>query len=162
MRLHAQLYSRKQGEKDITAVFLQQKYLLALRLQPTASEEEIVAILLESLRPTIRRATRASAPRTFTDLFDRAVEAKLDEVEEVPKRDTKREDPRLKAAQAAPAPPAGNLMNRPRLPPCNYCPERHFHRDCPSFKNNFQISQENWRAVPNTAATAPTTNEPQN
>ena len=134
MRLHAQLYSRKQGEKDITAVFLQQKYLLALRLQPTASEEEIVAILLESLRPTIRRAIRASAPRTFTDLFDRAVEAELDEVEEIPKKDTKREDTRPKIVQTTSAPPAGNPVNRPRLPPCNYCPERHFHRDCPVFK----------------------------
>ena len=99
MKLHTTLYSRKQSEKENTAIFLQQKYLLALRLRPEAPEEEIVAILLESLRPSIRRAIRASAPTSFTELFDRAVEAEADEVDDIPKRKSGRKKPKLKTFQ---------------------------------------------------------------
>lgn len=96
MRLQAQLYSKKQTEKEGTAMFLQQKYMLALRLCPTSPEEEIVTILLECLRPSIRRAIRASSPQSYDELFDRAVAAEIDEVEEVPKTETKREEPKPK------------------------------------------------------------------
>ena len=38
MRLHAKICSSKQQEKESVGVFLQQKYLLALRLQPEMPE----------------------------------------------------------------------------------------------------------------------------
>ena len=140
MRLQTTLYSKKQSEKENTAIFLQQKYMLALRLRPEAPEEEIVAILLESLRPSIRRAIRASAPTSFTELFDRAVEAEADEVDDVPKKEVRKEEVKIKPTPE----PVNYTAPTRRMPPCNYCPERHFHRDCPVF--NSRINQENWRA----------------
>ena len=45
MRLQAKLYSSKQSEKEPVGIFLQQKYLLALRLRPEAPEAGILALL---------------------------------------------------------------------------------------------------------------------
>lgn len=90
MRLNALLYSKKQAEKEPVTVFLQQKYLLALRLLPDAEEDVVVPIVLESLRPSIRRVIRAASPRTFGELLDRAVEAELDEVEKQPRKEPKK------------------------------------------------------------------------
>ena len=69
MKLYTNLYSRKQSKKKNTAIFLQQKYLLALRLRTEALEEEIFTILLESIRPPIRRAIRASTATLFAEFF---------------------------------------------------------------------------------------------
>ena len=142
MKLHTTLYSRKQSEKENTAIFLQQKYLLALRLRPEAPEEEIVAILLESLRPSIRRAIRASAPSSFEELFDRAVEAEIDEVDDGPRKETRRDD--IKMIKNISAEPVNIPAPTRRVPPCNYCPERHYHRDCPVF--NSRLNQDNWQS----------------
>ena len=87
MRLHAQLYLRKQTEKEATAVFIQQKYLLTQRLIPEAPEDETTAILLESLRSSIRRVIRAASPKTFGKLFDRTVNAEADESKEQSRRE---------------------------------------------------------------------------
>lgn len=133
MRLNAQLYSKKQGEKEPVTVFLQQKYLLALRLLPDAEEDTLVPILLESLRPSIRRVIRAASPRSFGELLDRAVEAKLDEADEQPQKEPKKEEPRKTPAQQR----LSTLGDERRRngPPCHYCPEYHFHRDCPVLRN---------------------------
>ena len=151
MRLHAQLYSRKQTERESTAVFLQQKYLLTQRLIPDAPEEETTAILLESLRPSIRRVIRAASPRTFGELFDRAVDAEADEAEEQPRREQRKEEPRQK-----PTSPTQNETDRRREgPPCEYCPGFHYHRDCPVLAARRNTASGNWRTRA-AAADAPT------
>lgn len=146
MRLNAQLYSKKQVEKEPVTVFLQQKYLLALRLLPNAEEEVIVPILLESLRPAIRRVIRAASPRTFGELLDRAVEAELDEIEDQPRKETKKEDPRKSQVHQRLTHPEDD--RRRNAPPCHYCPEYHYHRDCPVFRAERRnaLPQENWRS----------------
>ena len=109
MKLRTQLYSRKQGEKEQTAVFLQQQYLLAQRLQPDDPEEETVAVLLELLRPSIRRCIRAASPRTFDDLFERALEAEADENDDPPKKEARKEETKLKPTTATEKIRAGPL-----------------------------------------------------
>ena len=64
--LRVSLYSRKQGDKEPTAIFLQKKYLLARRLCPQNTEAELVNTVLETLRPSIKRVIRAADPKTFT------------------------------------------------------------------------------------------------
>ena len=141
MRLKAKLYSSKQQERESVGVFLQQKYLLALRLQPTASEADTVALLLESLRPSLKKVLRAAPIESFSDLLDRAIQAEADESEESAPRKESRELPKIKPSsvdnQVAPAKSDSHLP-----PPCHHCPGRHYHRYCPVF----QSKQGNWRA----------------
>ena len=147
MRLNAQLYSRKQTDKESVAIFLQQKYLLALRLLPDTAEEDIVRILLESLRPSIRRVIRAASPQTFGDLMERAVEAEMDESEDQPRKEPKREEPRKAPTATAALAVTTEPERRRNASPCNYCPGFHFHRDCPTFKARREgAAQENWRS----------------
>ena len=123
MKLRTQLYSKKQGEKEQTAVFLQRQYLLAQQLQPDDPEEETVAVLLELLRPSIRRSIRAASPRTFDDLFEHASDAEADENDDPPKKEARKVETKLK--------PTTTTEYRQAGPPCEYCPGYHYHRDCP-------------------------------
>ena len=158
MQLHKNLYSRKQGERENTAVFLQQRYLSARRLLPIINEEGITALLLESLRPSIRRAIRSASPRNFEDLFQRALTAETDEAEDYPRHEKKKEE--SKPREATPA--AQTNMNQraaqlsSNLPRCRFCPERHFHRNCPvlASQRNDDI-QGNWRSPATAAAAMP-------
>ena len=85
-KLHVKLYASKQDEKKLVGVFLQKKYLLALRHLLQASEEQIVSFLLESLKPPIKKILRAATLQSFEDLFERAVQAEIDELEENPRK----------------------------------------------------------------------------
>ena len=133
MQLHKNLYSRKQGERENTAVFLQQRYLLARRLLPTTNEEGITTLLLESLRPSIRRAIRSAYPRNLENLFQRTLTAETDEAEDHPRHEKKKEE--SKPREAAPAAQTNTNQRAAQLssnlPRCRFCPERHFHRNCP-------------------------------
>ena len=137
--LRVSLYSRKQGEKEPTAVFLQKKYLLARRLCPQNTEAELVSTVLETLKPSIKRVIRAADPRTFTELMDRATQAEADEAELQPVK-TKDESTRKPASHNAP-----QSREEVRLPACHYCPGRHLHRDCPVLAQRSAASAENWR-----------------
>lgn len=59
-KLNIKLYAVKQEEKEAPGVFLQKKHLLALRLLPQATEDEVVALLLEALKPFIKKVLRAT------------------------------------------------------------------------------------------------------
>ena len=72
LRLRTQLYSTKQQEREPVGIFLQKKYFLAKRLRPGNTEEELVSLILETIKPSIRRVIRAADPTTFTDLVNRA------------------------------------------------------------------------------------------
>ena len=144
--LRVSLYSRKQAEKEPTAIFLQKKYLLAKRLCPQNTEEELIGTILETLRPSIKRVIRAADPRTFAELMDRATQAEADEIEGQSTR-VKEENTRK---------PTPNNLQEARLPACHYCPQRHFHRDCPVLaqrsamppehaRNTGSNPAENWR-----------------
>lgn len=85
-KLHVKLYAAKQEEKETVGVFLQKKYLLALRILPTATEEQVVALLLEALKPSIKKVLRAAKITSFEDLVERAVQAESDEIVEAQKK----------------------------------------------------------------------------
>ena len=77
-RLNAQLFSRKQTEREAVGIYLQQKYLLYQCLRDTDPEPTKVCTLLELLRPSFRMAIRPSNPQTLAALMTRAMEAEYD------------------------------------------------------------------------------------
>ncbi|XP_033221205.1 activity-regulated cytoskeleton-associated protein-like [Belonocnema kinseyi] len=83
-KLHTKLYATKQEEKEAVHVFLQRKYLVAQRLLPQATGSQIVTLLLEALKPSIKKVLRAAVIGSFEDLVERAVQAESGEAEENP------------------------------------------------------------------------------
>ena len=149
MQLQATLYSRRQGEKEAVAVFLQEQYLLAQRLCPTMTDVQVTTLLLEAIKPTLRRLIRARNPVTFATLLDYATQAERDEADCAPRKETsKKED-----AKSQPIQEAGQRQSNERsLPPCRFCPDRHLHKDCPVLaayhRDHPRQSQQqsgNWR-----------------
>lgn len=122
-KIHIKIYAVKQKEKEAVRVFLQRKYLLALRLLPQATEKQIVALLLEAFRPSIKKVLRETIT-SFEELVKRAVQATLP----LNANET--------AATASVRPP----------PQCHYCSGRHFHKDCPIIKERQNAAvPRNWR-----------------
>ncbi|XP_033220967.1 activity-regulated cytoskeleton-associated protein-like [Belonocnema kinseyi] len=80
-KLQIKLYAGKQEEKKAVGVFPQKKYLLAHRMLPTATEEQITGLLLESLIPSIRKVLRAAVITSFDDLVEKALQAEPDEAD---------------------------------------------------------------------------------
>lgn len=146
-KLHIKLYSAKQDEKEAVGVFLQRKYLLALRLLPQASENQVVALLLESLKPSIKKVLRSATINSFEELVERAVLAENDEAEENPRKTTREVAPSKGTPTAAEKPSPSTQTPSTRPPPqCHYCPGRHFHRDCPIIKERQNTAfPGNWR-----------------
>ena len=136
-KLHVKLYAVKQGDRDPVGVFLQRKYLLALRLLPEATEEQHVSLLLESIKPSIKKILRAATLDSFETLFERAVQAEADEAEEnlsknrttVPNQKTTA--PAVQSSRAVPVSQGSSPAEQRPLPQCHYCPGLHFHRNCP-------------------------------
>ena len=146
LRLRTQLYSTKQLEKEPVGLFLQKKYLLAKRLRPGDTEEELVSLMLETIKPSIRRVIRAANPTTFTDLVNRANQVEADDLEALGTKPRPEEKPK-----SAPSKPLGSSQARgdnteQYVPRCYYCPGRHLHKDCPVLAEQKRNQpQENWR-----------------
>ena len=81
LRLRTQLYSTKHQEREPVGIFLQKKYLLANRLRPGDTEEELVSLMLETIKPSIRRVIRSA----FTVLVNRANQVEADDIEAIMK-----------------------------------------------------------------------------
>lgn len=64
-KLHIKLYAIKQEEKEAVGVFLQRKYLLAMRLRPQATETQIVTLLLKAFKTSIKKVLRAVTTDSF-------------------------------------------------------------------------------------------------
>lgn len=150
-RLNAQLFSRKQGEKENAGVFLQQKYLLYQRIREDDPEVTKVASLLELLRSNLRMAIRPSKPETLSALMTKAIEMEYDLVETQNLYKPKKEFADKPADR--PAKPS----NEHQIPKCWHCPERHMHKDCPVLaqkRNERPPDQGNWRKAPDAPAPA--------
>lgn len=124
MKLQASLYSQKQGDKESVAEFLQHKYLLAKRLKIQLTAVELATLMLESLKPPLRRLVRRTNPQTFAEILEAAVKAEQDEADcnfrkpQVAKEEQPSRRPAMESQSA---------KQPQRLPPCHYCPEHHYH-----------------------------------
>lgn len=164
MRLSAQLYSRTQGEREPAAVFLEQKHLLARRLLPDASEQHLIALMIESLRGSLRKLLRTSTFQSVQDFIARTMQLEQDEADERQHYKTvssansssqKNTTPATTSTSANTTSSEKNISSNSqrrseREPPkCRFCPETHWHRDCP-VKN--ATPSGNWRGTETTAA----------
>ncbi|XP_043469675.1 BRD4-interacting chromatin-remodeling complex-associated protein-like [Leptopilina heterotoma] len=142
------------------------KYLLSLRLNPDSGEEETITLLLESVKPSIKKVLRAVAFNSFEELFERAVQVEAIEAEELHSKPAPK--PKSTSTNNNNTTPAANPETsatcQTKPPPmCHFCPERHFHRDCPVLKANRENQLSgNWREreADRNATTAPATNSP--
>lgn len=159
MRLSAKLYGQQQAEKESTGLFLEERHLLARRLLPNATEEAIVAVLLESLRGSIKKILRGSTYDSVEELIDRATQIERDELEE---RNAYKRN--ATAQVVLPNSSRGKSRNQVvrkdqarELPQCHFCPERHWNRDCP--RNPHRVGNaygESNRAAPTAPSTSKT------
>ena len=155
MKLSAKLYGQSQTEKEGTGLFLEQRHLLARRLFPDAPEQQIVGLLIETLRPSTKKLLRSSTFETVGDLVIRARQIEQDELEEhnAPRRNAQNTLPLVTAQSQAEKPPEQPSRNpAATLPPCQFCPERHWNRDCP--RNPRREVQGNDGGAPINAANA--------
>ena len=135
MKLSAKLYGQPQTEKEGTSLFLEQRHLLARRIFPDAPEQQIVGLLIETLRPATKKLLRASVFETVGDLVIRARQIEQDELEE--RNAARRYAQNTSPLQSQAATPTSNTLsalpsqppkprnNAPNLPKCHHCPERH-------------------------------------
>ena len=155
MKLSAKLYGQPQTDKEGTSLFLEQRHLLARRIFPDAPEQQIVGLLIETLRPATKKLLRTSVFETVGDLVIRAQQIEQDEIEErnAVRRYAQNTTP-LAAAQSRAATPTSALptqppeprSNAPNLPKCHHCPGRHWNRDCP--RNPLRQGQGNGSGAP--------------
>lgn len=127
-RLTGDLYGRHQLLSESVSLFLEEKLRLASRLAPHLTEDAQIAMLTELLHPRFQRFIFAAAPTTVEALLHHA---RLTER-------TFREDAQQRTEKTTkPKQPAPKEDDRPQnraersVPWCYFCPERHFHRDCP-------------------------------
>lgn len=141
--LLAELYGQKQASES-AELFLLRKIKLLRRLAP-GSEEASIPMLIQQLQPGIRPMLRVSPPTTLEELLQRAVtiEEDIRENERWTRRVRSAGDcPERRAEsdqhhQASRSADTGRRYTKEerrqssQAPRCRYCPERHFHRDCP-------------------------------
>ena len=157
MRLSAKLYGQPQGEREGAGLFLEQRHLLARRLLPDATEEQLVSVLLESLRGSIKKLLRSSTIDSVEELIARATQIEQDEAEEL--RYTRRSASTVSSAPAkqvalptAKPRSAPNASGPREIPQCHFCPERHWNRDCPVHP--YRRTSENHRGAASSATQA--------
>ena len=158
MKLSAKVYGQPQTEKEGTGLFLEQRHLLARRLFPDAPEQQIVGILIESLRPSVKKLLRTSTFETVGDLALRAKQIEADELEErsAGRRNVQVPASADKTQPKSTAPSAAAAAQSKSLPRCHFCPGRHWNRDCPVNPINSQGQGNGSGATMNAAGAAPT------
>lgn len=119
--LMTQLYGQKQAARENAEIFLLRKIQLLRRLEIEQTAEAFIPVLVELLKPVLRPYLRMAPPTTIEELLDKVsgIEKDLEDQPPLPAR-----DPRIRE------------NTEPSLPRCNYCPGRHFNRDCPERPSN--------------------------
>lgn len=80
--LLAELYGKRQGERENSSSFLQTKYLLFQRLKPEEIEANKVSTILQLMRPNLRQTIKPYNLPDLSELMAKALEAEKDEEEE--------------------------------------------------------------------------------
>lgn len=134
----------EQKANESAEQFIRTKQLLANRVDARIPQTDLVQTIRDLLLPQIRLYLRGVKPTTVTALIEEATAVEED-LKRLPRTDpapsrrsaptppTRDRDPGPRRDHDA-APPAANPQQE-RIPPqCWYCPERHFHRQCPVLR----------------------------
>lgn len=141
----AKLYGVQQGEKEPVGPFLQRKYMLFQRVRPTEDEATKVEALIGTIKPSIRRFLRSQEINDYAGLLTIALQLEADE-------NDSRNKAKGNTTKMIPS-ETNNGKNKDRQqssnPKCRFCPEYHWHRDCPVFQKR---QSGNWRSTEATPA----------
>lgn len=173
-RLAAELHNNEQALSEPAELFIRRKGCLARRLQPQIRERTLVETIVGTLHPRYRRVLRFQRFETLEELSDAARELEADFRAEMRPRSTPPSENRARsntatteeaaAKKTAPrvirdnintSPPRSDAARRDDkptdrrpLPQCQFCPERHWHRNCPvALSGNERAAGPSERAV---------------
>lgn len=130
----ADLFAERQASHENTEAFLRRKAKTASVVAPDVDEGVLVKLLVPLCQERARTFLYNARPRSVEEVLYLAAEYELDH-------------PR----------PAPNVARGERaernasLPPCRYCPERHFHKDCPVLIQRYP-RPENYERAPRPGA----------
>lgn len=158
--LHALLYGEEQKQQERAVPFILRKERLYRRLRLNWEDKRTVSLITRQLTPDYRIMLGPHPLASVEELrracaeIDEYIHGKFTEQRNESKKsfnkpfvrrnlpDTSQpKRPARPIATAAPAP--GNSHTGP--PSCQYCPERHWHRDCPVLRARWQPSGEERR-----------------
>jgi hypothetical protein len=111
-KLISEFHGTKQADGESAVSFLAKKRLLSSRIYPDMTDEELTKLCRLLLNDELIKYSAFAPPRSMEDLIAGATE-----IEAI----------LSKEKTTKPATPQA-------LPRCSYCPERHFHRDCPELQ----------------------------
>ena len=116
-------------------------------MQPNEPEEQRIQLLLNLIKPSLRKALRPMVINDFASLLTKALQAEKDDNDEAQTRVSK-PAPSKEEKQSG-KPKSSDPKNY--LPKCWHCPGRHYNRDCEVYKAQKRDNPENWRQAPATA-----------
>lgn len=129
-----QVLEEEQRPDEDVAAFIFRKRQEARRLLPTLSDKELACAVHDLLKPQVRHHLPPVVD-SLEELCTRAtaVEEALRRPTARPATATTRPAGARQVTAPAPAPTAAAAPSRPapQDPRCRFCPERHWHRDCP-------------------------------
>lgn len=141
-QLSVQYYGRKQRISEPVADFLKEKAKLATRLK--IKPEDHMKLFISMMSPQLRPFMEMRSPKSMLDLMTMALNMEGAVNTAAP---PKRAAEPAKPANAQAEPTAAARPPAPRPPKCQFCPEYHFHRHCPSLNHSSQ-SGNGQRAEP--------------
>jgi hypothetical protein len=113
-KLISEFHGTKQADGESAVSFLAKKRLLSSRIYPDMTDVELTKLCRLLLNDELIKYSAFAPPRSMEDLIAGATE-----IEAI----------LSKGKTTKPTKPATPQA----LPRCSYCPERHFHRDCPEL-----------------------------
>lgn len=163
-RLKAQFYSNQQSFSESSVNFINAKLKAHRRLFPSQSENDAIEDLIQLLHPQVQVHLLQTPPTIDDLLLKLEIIDKARRVDgEKPKGFSKAENskPFSNTEQKSTFHRSAATSNEPNdhkispsypnfVPNCRYCPERHFHRDCPTLKRyaNKQTTSPNNNTPP--------------
>ncbi|KAK4872722.1 hypothetical protein RN001_014751 [Aquatica leii] len=119
-KMQAEFYTKEQ-KSESNSEFLNRKQRLAKRLKIPI--QDCFSLIKELVHPRFRPFIMDREPTSMMEFS-----IYLDELEPKVKSLLSLSNRQYNAASSSPQPPSTQGST---LPQCRYCPERHFHRDCP-------------------------------
>lgn len=146
--IRAKVLTVAQKKGDSVVDFLNLKVKMLRRFDNTSDESETCKSIIKLIEPGLQCHLRTRNPSTLVDLVLEA-----DEYEKLIKQDREQQQRKSNPNTSSNNSSAFNVKPTSRterkespstsdfpLPKCYYCPQRHFHKDCPVAREKF-----NWR-----------------
>ncbi|CAG2055910.1 unnamed protein product [Timema podura] len=129
--LHAEFYGREQQQTEMVETFLRHKVRLSQRLTPASPLDNLIPLLIELVHPGLRPFLRAPPPQDLEELITRNIDVERDLAKSCSTTSA--------TSRPAETPSTSSELLPPRF---HFCPECHFHRDCPILGHRRQDEEK--------------------